>query len=820
MNSKRLEFALSLSMLLAASVCMGQTVTNRAQSDAPAPDGHVGQDSGTGLQEIVVTATRREQRASDVPISIKALSEHDLIEQDIKTMADIAAVTPGLQFATPVIPSTITTISVRGLDSYTGPYMTGIYLDDTPLQGRLSSYGNVGSPMPLIFDLNRVEVERGPQGTLFGSGSEAGTVRFITNQPSLTRFDGSARGEVDSTRYGDPSYEGGVADGGPIIPGALGFRVAAWARQDGGYIDLRDPVTQALVKSNVNSDTSEAFRVALAYQVGDLRMTPSLYYQSVRRGDSGWFDAYYSDPSEGEFNNEPFLPEASTDKWLLPSLKVQDTLPFADLVSTTSYMHRVVNASLDFGSVFFPQYPSASPAILPTPGPGYGYNSPLAYDVPTSAADAVPSLTGQRDKVFTQEVRLASNQPNSRLNWVAGMFYEHHYQEDWQTSIQAFTSVCNPVNNCNPALPNPNPPNPPAPGLYGPSGPFNPGNTLVFSVDQKYTDQQLAMFGQGDFHLTPSWIATVGLRVSREQTQFSAYTPLAGPPSPKLAVANLTQTPTTPKAVLSYHPNESNLFYVSVSKGYRMGGGNGSVLPGCPITPPETFKSDSLWSYEVGAKNELFGNRLEIDSSAYHVDWHNIEQLLNESSCGLNYTTNAGDAEVNGFDLAIRALPTEHLTVALAVNYSNAFFTKNVYEPGSIQVAIEAGDKIGSLPQVMAPWNVTFTPEYRYPLSNGAAVHVSAQDVYTSRNPGPFLSLIPGSPSYLPLEAQNPATNLLNLRAGYTFEDADISVFANNALNSLPRLNRVSDGTEASVYQLYESTYRPLTIGLVVSINF
>ena len=234
-------------------------------------------------------------------------------------------------------------------------------------------------------------------------------------------------------------------------------------------------MTQALVKSNVNESNSEAFRAALAYQVGAVLITPSLYYQSVRRGDSGWFNAYYSDPSAGVFNNEPFLPESSSDKWTLPSLKAQADLGFAQLVSTTSYMHRVVDASLDFGSVFFPQYPYLGGAILPTPGPGYGYNSSLAYDVPTSAADAVPSLTGQRDKVFTQEVRLASTDPQARVSWVAGLFYEHHYQEDWQSSTQSFANVCNPVNNCDPALPNPTPPNPPAPGLYGPSGPFNPG---------------------------------------------------------------------------------------------------------------------------------------------------------------------------------------------------------------------------------------------------------------------------------------------------------------------------------------------------------
>ncbi len=779
-TSNRL-LGIAIATAFAAHNCLAQTALSSGPGTSQAEQSQTSAaDVGT-LQAIVVTATRRQESASNVPISINALTAHDLDRLDIKDLADVAAVTPGLQFATPVIPSTITTVSIRGLDSYTGPYMTGIYLNDTPLQGRLSSYGNIGSPMPLIFDLKSVEVDRGPQGTLFGSGSEAGTVRFITNDPSLEQFSGSVQAEGDYTKYGAPSYEGGIAAGGPIDPGTLGFRVAAWARHDGGYVDLRNPITQALVEPNVNSVDSAAFRAAVAYQLDKVRLTPSVYFQSVKRGDSGWFNAYYSDPSRGVFNNEPFVPETSSDKWFLPTFRVDVPLGFANLVSTTSYMHRVVDAEVDFGSVFFPQYALPLPAL----GPGAGYGSPLAYDVPTSADDAAPSPTGQRDRVFTQEVRLASNTPASMISWVAGAFYERHYQQDWQNSTELF---------------------------------INPSGGSIFNVNQKYTDQQIALYGQGDIHLTRHWTATAGVRVSRETSDFWVLT--GPPPGGTPLTADLTQYPTTPKVAIAYKLNSRNLFYLSASKGYRMGGGNGALLSTCPFAAPETFKSDYLWSYEVGAKNKLFDDRVEIDASVYHVDWHNIEQLLNVSSCGLSYTTNAGDAESNGFDLAIRAQPTEHLFVSVGVNYSNAFYTNTVYVPGSSQVAIAAGDKIGSLPEVIAPWNVTVTPEYRIPLANGALLHLSAEDLYTSRNPGPFLSLIPGGPSYLPLEQQNPATNLLNLRAGYTVNGLDVSIFANNALNSLPRLNRVSDGTEASVYQLYESTFRPLTLGVALSYNY
>src|SRR5579872_4478531 len=180
-------------------------------------------DEGSRLEEITVTATRRQESVEKVPISINAIGQDELTSGAIKDIGDIAAVTPGLQFGNLAFASTLTLISIRGLDSLFGASTVGIYLDDTPIQGRLSSDGNVGNPYPAVFDLNRIEVLRGPQGTLFGAGSEAGNIRYITNQPSVTKFSGFTHAEVSETEHGDPSYEIGAAAGGPIVQDTLGF---------------------------------------------------------------------------------------------------------------------------------------------------------------------------------------------------------------------------------------------------------------------------------------------------------------------------------------------------------------------------------------------------------------------------------------------------------------------------------------------------------------------------------------------------------------------------------------------------------------------
>ncbi len=254
-NSRR-EYA-SRALLFGVLVVALSVISSTAALAEPAAAATTSAAAGssiepnTQLEDIIVTATRREQTVQNVPISIEAFSKNDLAQNNIKSIADISALTPGLQFAVPNgFSSAFTTIAIRGLNTNTGPPTVGLYLDDTVISSRLSGYTNQGNAYPYVFDLNRVEVERGPQGTLFGAGSEAGTVRFITTQPSLTELSGLVRGEVASTESGRLSYESGLAVGGPIIQDELGYRVSVWNRQDGGgstaSIRFRVPVTKPL----------------------------------------------------------------------------------------------------------------------------------------------------------------------------------------------------------------------------------------------------------------------------------------------------------------------------------------------------------------------------------------------------------------------------------------------------------------------------------------------------------------------------------------------------------------------------------------------
>jgi iron complex outermembrane recepter protein len=765
---------LEMAHALAVTICVAAlALPAKAQvSAATSPSDEPG--ASDSLQEIVVTATRREESVEKVPISIKALSGADLAQSGIKDIADIAAVTPGLQYAEPNgFGDTITTIAIRGMNTQVGASVVGLYLDDTPIQVRLAAIGNVGDTFPVVFDLNRVEVARGPQGTLFGAGSEAGTIRFISNSPSLTNFSAFTHAEVATTQNGAPSAEVGAAAGGPLIEDKLGFRVSIWDRYDGGYIDRVDPFTGAIVDHNANADRKLAIKAALALQLNDaVRITASGFYQAVDHDDTSRFygnygGAYYTDASNGTFINGALLPSASSDHLTVPSVKIDAHLSFADLTGVVSYMDRSVNLLEDLSRYYG--------VFLG------GFGNPLGPAFPVSPSDAIPDATGQTVRGLTEEIRLASNRPDAFFTWVGGIFNDHRTQVDFQSLTYA-----------------------PA----DPTGPF-------YYVSEHTTDDQIAVFGQGDFHLTNKWTATFGWRVARVKTLQLDYngTGLFNEGEPPVAYTSIKETPNTPKASLSYQATESNMFYASAGKGFRVGGGNAPFPTTCGETV-QPYRSDSDWSYEVGAKNQFLDHRLQVDTSAFWVKWHNI-QLLEGSSCGVAYTANAGDGVVEGFDLALQALVTEGLRLDFDVGYVNAYYTDTVLSFGV--PIVRSGDKMYIPPQVNPPWDVNSAANYEIPFAGGK-IHLRGEYQYHSRNPGPFITQDRSPTNYAPLEVANPPTHLSNIRLGYAWRNTDITLFVENLFNSHPMLGAFELPPQSNL--LTYSTFRPRTVGLSANYQF
>ncbi len=291
--------------------------------------------------------------------------------------------------------------------------------------------------LPAIFDLERVEILRGPQGTLFGAGSEGGTVRYITPQPSLTKLSTYARAEVATIAHGGTSYEAGGAVGAPIVEDKLGFRISAWHRRDGGWIDKVDNTTHAVTKRNANYADTTAVAGALAWAPVDwITITPSIRYQKRERNDTDDFWVGISDPKQGVFRNGSPDERHNPDRFILPALKIEAKLGFARLISNTSWYDRREVGSYD-GTIYSLSYyqqfllpPEGLPPGAPNPNDPHHYYPLLTQTGinPALPFYVSPARVLNHQRSFTQEVRLEGGQPGDKLQWTLGLFYQNNRQ--------------------------------------------------------------------------------------------------------------------------------------------------------------------------------------------------------------------------------------------------------------------------------------------------------------------------------------------------------------------------------------------------------
>jgi iron complex outermembrane receptor protein len=759
-------------------------------ADAPTLDAAQSADGGQ-QPDIVVTATKRSEQASKVPISMVALSQQELDRQGIKTLSDLAAVTPGLLFTEQnVNGAPVANFTIRGIESRTSAPTTSIYLDDIPLLTIAENFDlGAASATPQVFDLDHVEALRGPQGTLFGNSAEGGAVRFISTSPSLRDYQVYARVEGAVTDNGGPSGEIGVALGGPIVTGKLGFRASASIRRDGGYVNrvapvLGGPGNGGLIDKDANWTTTKTGRVALTLAPSNwLTIQPSFYIQNTHQNDTGRYEVAISNRGNGSLNNAANAPLPSTDKFWVAQLKMEANLGSVTLTSITGYDKRYYAFAGDF--LNYQDFQLLGSPYAQFPGEtGVGY-----YRVAQHSD--------------TQEVRLASNDPHRRLTWVVGAYYNKLHQHDNGATVHdAVRSVI---------------------AFYASLG-FLPGqyylNRYNYYGDVVFDVRNLALFGNLDFKLTDALKVSLGLRESKTRTKTTndvegAFT------GHQFNSGTASETSTTPKVTLSWQMDRNNLFYASAGKGYRNGGVNtitSTSAPAClafqqanNLVVKPTYRPDSLWSYEIGAKNAFLNGRIRTNVSVYHIDWSNIQTSAQLGPCSFAAIFNLGSAKVNGFDLAVRAHVSTRMNLGISAGY-----TKGTYNQSSSGV-VAKGDQIGGPGfagnPATPPFVVAIDGQYDIPISGDKTLYLWVQDVYRSRNHGPFSALNPANfISYNPGVVGDPATNIFNARIGLLAGRFNLSVFANNLFNAQPQLSLAD--SQAGDPRFYAYTLRPRTFGL------
>lgn len=782
-----------------------------------APAGAWAQEEVAGLEEVVVTATRRAESVQDVPISVAVFGQEQMDVQGIKQIDDIARLSPSLQFSRGGggFGSELgNAISIRGMGASAGPATTGVYIDDTPVQvgATIASGSFTDNAYPMLFDIQRVEVLNGPQGTLFGSGSMGGAVRFIQPAPNMDKSSVYARTEVSSTEYGAPSYEAGLAGGAPLVDGKLGFRASVWGRHSGGYIDHVDYYTGKTINPNNNYSDAVSARLALGWQATDsLMITPSFYYQRVKANGANAFyfpnDETAADPDiaavdqlqpwgnpgAGDYVDLHQLNQYSNQTLKLSALQINwQALDNMELFSNTSYYERKQAGVTDFGSLEAANWAGVLWPADPT----------MVF----------PGHDSQGNKYLTQELRLQSTDADARLKWVLGAFYSDNKTTDSR-----------------------NVENPWLPDLLGPfydiffeSRPLADG-IYSFKNSTELREKQKAAFGQADLRIAGGLIGTIGLRYSDFDTSWTNYEggPVTGVdwPGPDGAPTHGTATASKliPKIMLSYKADNA-LTYLSATKGFRNGGVNAPINnPACAgdlaelglTSVPTSYNPDSLWSYELGTKLQLLDRRLAIDAAIYQYDWSDMISNQFLSNCTLSYTANIGTARGRGFEFAMQYRPVNQLTLGVSTGYHRVEATQTVRATPTAAdpegaIRVRDGNLLGDGGRVNA--NV----QYSFPVGAENDGYFRADYTYSFR-PGFENDAL--TTSYIDDDRRiflTPGYAMLNARVGVNVQGWDVSLFSNNILNKQPLfLNRATVtpfGQPTSVKT--GTTLLPRTIGI------
>nr|WP_243451180.1 TonB-dependent receptor [Sphingosinicella sp. CPCC 101087] len=721
-------------------------------------------------------------------MSVAALTAGDLDRAGTDTLADIARAVPSFTLA-PTGVLGVETPAIRGIFSPAGSSTVGLYVDDVPVQIR--SVGFSRNPDLRTFDLERVEVLRGPQGTLFGANSMGGTIRFITRRPSLAQADAHASFEIAQTRSGGFSHELRGAGGGPLIVGRLGFRAAVYRRVDAGYVDRIDRRSGGLIERNIDDSAVTAIRAGLQAALGDkVEIMPALFYQRGERDDYPLFESTLGPHRQSNIHRQP-----GEDAFILPSLTATVDLGAATLTSVTAFLDRNDRQVTDYSLVF-------GELVLGGTVPGL------------VAEGGARSLTRISQRSLTQETRLASAQADGPLRWVLGGFFRDSelglVQEVFEPGIADL------VNQFLGAS---------VEEAFG--VPLLPGG-LSYRGTERAAGLQIAGFGEFTWRFRRGLEATAGLRVTRSELDLRVLSqgPYAGGALTEPADRTQRETPVTPRFGLSFSPAPNRLFYVSAAKGFRIGGANPPVPAGnCAqdlqafglTEAPVSYDSDTLWSYEAGAKATLPRHRLNLAISLFQIDWSGIQQPVTLPNCGFSYVDNLGTARNRGFEAELKARPASGFLLQAGIGFVDARFRSTVLggasgPGGQRSIIVGKGDRVPFVPQ----WTGRIAAEYEARLPQSRRVYARLEYQFASayrRAPSE------GSVGYDPRIYRGEGYGNMLARLGIESDRWRLSVFVENLLDAAPILFSSAEFVPVTGAPLRQMTLRPRTIGLSASLR-
>lgn len=741
-------------------------------------------DAGDQLGEIVVTAQKRNERIQDIPISVSAISGAELERAGARDFKDVLLSIPGVSYSGSEPGQS--RYSIRGVSTAASSPTVGIYLNDISLITIGTNF--TGAADPLLVDIERVEVLKGPQGTLYGGSAMGGAIKYVTREAQMNKVAVTAEGGVGYVDHGGVSYNAESFLNIPLIDDRLALRVGGAYRLDAGYIDnvagglvqvfsqsattppaAFAPVTYnntgTLARDNWNERSTTVGRASLKWvPIDSLTIVPTA---TIQRSDKANTDDFFTNLPK--IQNSVRFTEPTRDDLEVYSLNATQQFGWADLTSLTGYMSRSVEWDRDY-SLFVAN-------LVPPLLPKNSYNQ-----------------SNTTSRTFSEELRLASSDLDAALKWTVGIYYSH--QRD-----NLFQSV----------------------DTVGAGDFFGTGTDTTYLGNQTTYTSQKAAFGNFGYRITKQIEASVGLRwFDIQQKVDGSFDGVFNGGHSEVDAKRSTDVGFTPKYELSYRPMANNLLYGSASKGFRQGGPNrfNTDSPLCApdfarlgITrAPDSFQPDSLWTYELGSKNELGAQRTIVNGAVYYTDWKKIQQQVNLNSCGFQFVGNVGAATIKGAELSVDSAVGAGVTLGANVAYADTRITETA--PG---VSAQVGQEVLDTPK----WSGSVYGDYRFLNRPNWTGNFRADVQYHGKNLRAFeefqsVSFPGGTLGTIPEGTQvQAAYHVINANFNFVNGTMQYRLYLDNIANAEPYLDfsRASGTSDAT-------TIRPRTVGVDVRANF
>lgn len=775
--------------LLAADSATAQVAaTTTDQPAEPAPSAQQPQPTSspspspsatdTSVERIIVTANKIEENIQDVPSSISVITDVQIDNLHATQLTDYAAYVPGLQVVGGGTPGR-TSITLRGIAPIGAGAQVGTYIDETPTGSSGFFQGAAGFALDLLpYDIERVEVLRGPQGTLYGAGSMGGLLKYVTRNPDLENREFRVGGGVSGVEGGgDPGWDVSFGANLPLVKDRLALRVSYARNALPGFID-----NVVNGKTDINTGTQESSRAALLWQINnDVSLELVFMRQSIDSDNFGQvaLDPVTLRPLYGDLKNSVFVDEAFTNDINLYTATLKANLGWADLTVATGYS-------------------DLSTFLRGDNTIGFG-DLPTLFGLPSGLVKGDLNL---RLKKFSQEIRLTSKQTGP-LEWQLGVFYTKEDGENKQV-----TNITQLDGTAYPPLPSP-----PLPFTN-----LDPLTDAALPSDY----EEVALFGHAAYKITERLKLGAGLRYAYNDQNFtqvinpSSLSALGFFVTPGRTPGSSNESVVTWSVSPQFELAKDVMLYGQVATGYQPGGPN-IAFPGVP----PTVDASTLISYEVGLKSEFADHKILLNLAAFRIDWKDIQvgTSVNTGIGVVTVLTNAGEATSQGVELSAAFFPIKGLQFGLNGAYTDATLSNDLPTAGTVTPGL-SGDGLPYVPE----FSGSATVDYYFPIAHDWNAHIGAGFRWVGERPLNFsnrdTSLPPGADI-------TPAPTLdsyygIDLNADITHGQWTLRAFARNVtderayLDMFPFQNALT-GANVKVIGV---PIQPRTVGLEIEYKF